>query len=370
MIENEKLAINEALAAYDFGGEIAGALRYGKGHINDTFAVYIQTPEGDVKRFILQRINEHVFKKPLEVMDNIIGITLYLRKIIEGYGGDPLRETLNVIPDKNNNTTFIDASGGYWRCYNFIEDALCLQKAQTQEQFYASARAFGNFQRLLSNYPAHTLHETIPNFHNTKVRLKQLRTVISEDSLGRVKNVVSEIDFAISRSEQCGYLVNLLENGELPLRVTHNDTKLNNVMIDKKSGNGVCVIDLDTIMPGLSVYDFGDSIRFGANTASEDETDLKKVSLDISLYEAYVKGFLETAGGVLTKQEVACLPWGAKLMTLECGIRFLTDYLSGDVYFKIHRENHNLDRCRTQFKLVEDMEKKWDEMFDVVERYS
>ena len=222
---------------------------------------------------------------------------------------------------------------------------------------------------MLSDYPAETLYETIENFHNTKLRYATLIKAIEKDVVNRAKDVKQEIDFAIKRYEEVILLVDLLEKGELPLRVTHNDTKFNNVMIDDKTGEGICVIDLDTVMPGLSLYDFGDAIRAGANTGEEDEKDLSKVWMDINLYEQFTKGFLFSAGSSLTKAELLHLPHAAKIMTYECGIRFLTDHLSGDTYFKIHREGHNLDRCRTQFKMVADMEEKFEQMQKIVSEY-
>ena len=236
-------------------------------------------------------------------------------------------------------------------------------------RYAASARAFGKFQRMLKDYPAETLYETIPHFHDTEDRLAKLKTAVEADSMGRVKDCGPEIQFVMDREADCSVALQALRDGRLPLRVTHNDTKLNNVLIDTKTGEGVCVIDLDTVMPGLSINDFGDSIRFGANHCAEDEKDLSKMYLDLELFEVYTKAFLEGAEGSLTDAELEYLPWGAKLMTLECGIRFLTDYLEGDTYFHIHREGQNLDRCRTQFKLVADMEAHWDEMQAVVNKF-
>lgn len=237
------------------------------------------------------------------------------------------------------------------------------------EQFYQSAVTFGRFQNMLADYPAETLHETIPNFHNTPARLEALKKVVQEDVMGRVKEVQEELAFIRERQADTYILTDMLDKGELPLRVTHNDTKLNNVMMDSETGKGLCVVDLDTVMPGLALNDFGDSIRFGASTAEEDEQDLSKVWLDLSLFESYTKGFLKACGDSLTEKELDMLPMGAKIMTLECGIRFLTDYIQGDTYFKISREGQNLDRCRTQLKLVADMERKWSQMVAIVDRY-
>ena len=361
--------LQDALAAFDFGGEVVGAVRYGSGHINDTFCVHTQPGEGPCRRFILQRISAAAFHHPDQVMANIASVTAFLRRAIAEAGGDPSRETMTVLPSRDGRSFYSDSEGGAWRVYPFIENTVCLQAAETPELFAASARTFGRFQRMLKDYPADTLYETIPRFHDTEDRLAKLKAAVEADVMGRVKDVQPELDFVRKREADCSVALQALREGRLPLRVTHNDTKLNNVLIDRDSGEGICVIDLDTVMPGLSINDFGDSIRFGANHSAEDERDLSKVNFDLSLYEVYTQGFLEGAGGALTPAELDYLPWGAKLMTLECGIRFLTDYLDGDHYFRIHREGQNLDRCRTQFKLVADMEAQWAAMKAVVDKY-
>ena len=361
--------LQDALAAFDFGGEVVGAVRYGSGHINDTFCVHTQPGEGPCRRFILQRISAAAFHHPDQVMANIASVTAFLRRAIAEAGGDPSRETMTVLLTREGRSFYTDSEGGAWRVYPFIENTVCLQAAETPELFAASARTFGRFQRMLKDYPADTLYETIPRFHDTEDRLAKLKAAVEADVMGRVKDVQPELDFVRKREADCSVALQALRDGKLPLRVAHNDTKLNNVLIDRDSGEGICVIDLDTVMPGLSINDFGDSIRFGANHSAEDERDLSKVNFDLSLYEVYTQGFLEGAGGALTPAELDYLPWGAKLMTLECGIRFLTDYLDGDHYFRIHREGQNLDRCRTQFKLVADMEEQWDAMKAVVDKY-
>ncbi len=362
--------IQEALAAYDFGGQIVGAVRFGQGHINDTFCVYVQTEEGDCVRFILQRMSAAAFKHPDQLMQNICGVTEHLRKKIIAQGGNPDRETMTVKNTADGKSFFTDSEGGAWRVYPFVEETLCLQSAETPELFYASAKAFGRFQAQLSDYPASTLFETIEKFHDTENRFANFEKALAADALGRAASAKAEIDFVLAHKADCSVALDALRAGKLPLRVTHNDTKLNNVLIDKASGEGICVIDLDTTMPGLSINDFGDSIRFGANHSAEDEQDLSKVNFDIDLFDIYTKGFLEGAGGALTPAELEYLPWGAKLMTLECGIRFLTDYLEGDHYFRTHRDGQNLDRCRTQFKLVRDMEEQWADMQAAVKKYS
>lgn len=361
---------DEAVAQYVLDGEIVSCEPFGSGHINDTFRITCNLADGGIKHYILQRMNKEVFTKPLELMENVVNVTSYLRKIIIEKGGDPERETLNIIPTKDGGHYYKDSIGEYWRVYTFIEDAFSYDAVEKPEDFYESAVAFGNFQSLLADYPADTLHETIEGFHDTKKRFARFKEVVAADVCGRAASVQKEIQFVLDHEETANVLGDLLAKGELPLRVTHNDTKLNNIMIDKTTGKGLCVIDLDTVMPGLAVNDFGDSIRFGASTAAEDEPDLDKVSCSMDLFDLYTKGFIEGCKGSLTPKEIEMLPMGAKVMTFECGMRFLTDYLEGDVYFKIHREGHNLDRCRTQFKLVSDMEQKWETMKAIVAKYA
>ena len=363
------LTIDAVLAAYDFPETLLGTVRYGQGHINDTYCVVCQPQEGDCIRYILQGLSTAAFPHPEELMENMVGITSYLREKIAANGGDVNRETLNIVKTKDGKDFFKDCFGKVWRLTPFIEGTDCLQSA-TPELFEASARAFGRFQYMLQGYPAETLHETIHKFHDTEDRLRKLKVAISTGSLTRVAECKAEIDFVLAREKDCSVALQALREGKLPLRVTHNDTKLNNILIDRETGEGICVIDLDTTMPGLSINDFGDSIRFGANHSAEDEKDLSKVNFDIDLYEVYTRGFLEGAQGSLTPAELEYLPWGARLMTLECGIRFLTDYLEGDHYFHIRYPEQNLDRCRTQFKLVSDMEEQFEQMAAVVRKYA
>ncbi len=361
--------LSEVLEAFDFGAVVVGAVRFGQGHINDTFVVHTQPENECCRRFILQRMSPAAFKRPDQLMENIIGVTEYLGREVEKTGGSREREAMRVIRPRSGEPYYTDSDGGAWRVYPFVEDTVCYQSAETPELFAASGRAFGRFQRLLQGYPAQTLHETIPHFHDTEDRLAKLKAAVAADKLGRAAECRAEIDFMMAREKDCSAALQALRDGILPLRVTHNDTKLNNVLMDKTTGEGICIIDLDTVMPGLSINDFGDSIRFGANHSAEDETDLSKVNLDVDLFEAYTQAFLEGAGGTLTEKEIEYLPWGAKLMTLECGMRFLTDYLEGDVYFHISRERQNLDRCRTQCKLVQDMEARWDELAAIAAKY-
>lgn len=360
----------EAIANFRYEGRLIDARSYGNGHINDTYLLTFETEKGGRKNTILQRINKEVFTKPEELMENIVGVTSYLREQIEKSGGNPERETLNVIPTTEGKSCYVDSKGDYWRSYLFITDAVSYDKVEKPEHFYESALAFGNFQRLLADYPADTLHETIKGFHDTKSRFAAFKKAVEKDAAGRAGLVKDEIQFVLDHEDTANYFMNILEAGELPLRVTHNDTKLNNIMIDNETDKGVCVIDLDTVMPGLAMNDFGDAIRFGASTAAEDERDLSLVSCSMELFELYAKGYIEGCAGKLTEREIELMPMGAKTMTFECGMRFLTDYLEGDTYFKIHRENQNLDRCRTQFTLVKDMEKKWEQMQEIISRLS
>lgn len=360
----EKVAMQFALE-----GELKELSVFGNGHINDTLRATCELADGRTKRYIVQRMNDGIFKNPDELMENVMNVTSFLRKKIIAAGGDPDRETLNVIPTKDGKNYLTDENGDFWRCYIFIEDATSFDQVEKPEDFYNSAVAFGNFQRLLADYPAATLHETIKNFHNTVSRFADFKKAVEEDVAGRARDVQKEIQFVLDREADCHVICDALAKGELPLRVTHNDTKLNNIMIDNRTGKGLCVIDLDTVMPGSSLYDYGDSIRFGASTGAEDEQNLDLIWCDLELFEIYTKGYVEGCGGSLTEKEIRMMPMGAKLMTLECGMRFLADHLQNDIYYKIHRENHNLDRARTQFKLVADMEAKWDEMNAIVEKY-
>ena len=350
--------LREALNAYNWKEVPATAERYGHGHINVTYVI----PAPDGARYILQRVNKNVFKKPVELMENVAAVTNYLSARTD----DP-RGCLRLIPTKDGENFFTDSEGHYWRVYLFITDSICLQQAETGEDFRQSAIAFGDFQKQLQDFPAETLHEVIPNFHDTKDRYRLFKEAVKADKAGRAKYVQPEIEFYMNREDFAGQIVDKLQDGSLPLRVTHNDTKLNNVMLDKDTRKALCVIDLDTVMPGSALYDYGDSIRFGASTAAEDEKDLNKVNMDLELFKMYTDGYLSACGDSLTDLEIDMLPVGAKMMTLECGMRFLTDYLDGDTYFKTSYDEQNLDRTRTHIKLVSDMEEKWDDMNRIVE---
>ncbi len=362
------LTVSDAIKVFDFGGTLIDFRPFGNGHINDTFLVRFRV-NGIEKKYILQRLNGKVFKNPEQVMSNIVSVTSFLRNVILKNGGDPDRETLNVVKTKDKKAYYKDGYGNYWRVFLFISDAVSLDLPEDENDFYQSAVAFGSFQKDLEDFPAKTLFETIPDFHNTPVRYENFLKSLEKNASGRADTALAEIEFVKSRKAFTNVLEDAFKKGELPKRVTHNDTKINNVMLDKDTREPVCVLDLDTVMAGYSVNDFGDSIRFGASTAAEDEKDLNKVHFDIGLFETYTRGFLKGCGGRLTESEIMLLPEGAKMMTLECGMRFLTDYIDGDIYFKTDYDDHNLVRCRTQFKLVEEMEQQWDEMKKIVAKY-
>jgi Ser/Thr protein kinase RdoA (MazF antagonist) len=357
------------VARFAFEGDFLDAQRCGDGHINGTFAARFRQPDGTLHRYILQRINQEVFKRPEELMHNIETVTVHLREKIVAAGGDPLRETLNLIPTVDGRSFHRTAEGDYWRGYVFIEGAQTYQVVKHLDHFYNAGKAFGKFQKFVSDLSPEEMYETIPDFHHTPRRLEAFVHSVERDVENRAWSARTEIEFVERRAGEAGVLVELLERGEVGQRITHNDTKFNNVMIDDETGEGICVVDLDTVMPGLPLYDFGDAIRSGANPAAEDEPDLSRVYMDLDLYDSFARGYLEAARDFLAPVEISYLPFSARLMTLECGMRFLADYLDGDVYFEVRRPGHNLDRCRTQFKMVEDMEHKFDEMVDIVERY-
>lgn len=345
-------------------GDFISAVPYGSGHINDTYKVTM-SQSGTIVNYIYQRINNNIFKNVENLMDNIRRVTEHLGQKITGTE-DASRRALEVIPSRDGKPFVIDAEGKYWRAYLFIEKAQTYDVIKNEDQAYQAAYAFGVFQNALADMPGERLFETIPDFHDTPQRLKVLEEAIKNDVKGRVCDVQAEIDFVMARKAEVGKLIDLNAAGAIPERITHNDTKLNNVMIDDVTGKGVCVIDLDTVMPGLVHYDFGDMVRTSTSPALEDEKDLSKVFMQFNMFEALLRGYLKSAGGFLTPVERENLPFSGKLITLEIGIRFLTDYLSGDVYFKIHRPEHNLDRCRTQFKLVSSIEEQMPQMLELL----
>ncbi len=344
--------------------EVVEIRTFGGGHINDTYLV--TTANG---QYTLQRINDAVFTRPVQVMENILRVTQHLAAKIKAAGGNPLRETLNVVKTKDGNSHFHDENAGYFRVFTFVDRASSYPRVEQPVHFYNAARAFGKFQNMLSDFPAAELHETIPNFHNTVSRYNDLMTAAENNISGRHSLVEKELQFAIDRKEKCSLILNAIEAGEVPVRVTHNDTKYDNILIDDESGEGICIIDLDTVMPGSMLYDYGDSLRFGTNAGAEDDQNLDNVYCDLELFEQFTKGYLEVLGGSLTQKEIELMPMAGQIITLECGMRFLTDYLNGDTYFRIHRPDHNLDRARAQFKLVADMEARYDEMMAIVNKY-
>ncbi len=341
-------------------GDWVSAMPYGNGHINDTYAVCF-SQGGTALRYIFQRINHSIFKQPDLLMDNIMRVTRHVHAAIRNEP-DSSRRTLTVIPSCDGLPYVVDDDGNFWRSYVFVEHTRYCDVVETPAQAFQAARAFGRFQKMVADLPGPRLHEVIPGFHDTPRRMQALESAIAKDACGRVGECHREIAFALARKEDASLLIGLMADGELPERITHNDTKVNNVLLDASSGEGLCVIDLDTVMPGLVHYDFGDMVRTAASSAAEDETDLAKVYTRFDLFEALLRGYLDAAGGFLTPLEMEYLPFSGKLITLETGIRFLNDYLQGDVYFKTKRPGHNLDRCRNQFQLVRSIEEQFGEM--------
>lgn len=354
----DRKRLNEIVNLFDVAASISP---YGNGHINDTYLC-----GGDGSGYILQRINTDVFKNPDEVMENIVRVTEFLRGKIAAAGGDPERETLTVIPTKKGES-FLRADDGCYRMYTFVQNTYSADTVENNGQLFEAGKAFGSFQKMLNDFPMEGLHETIVNFHVTPERVKQLDAALKVNFENRAEKCADEIALAKKYSSYADKIVEAIRAGEIPLRVTHNDTKLNNVLLDRTTGKGVCVIDLDTVMPGSLLYDYGDALRFGASSGSEDEKDLSKIWFDLDKFRAFSEGFLGEVGSCLTAKEREYLPLSALMMTYECGIRFLADYLNGDTYFKIHRPGHNLDRARTQLKLVCDIESKFDEMKRIVD---
>ena len=355
--------MNELAKILTAFGIDASALPHGNGHINRTYLVDSEP------RVILQRINTNVFKRPVEVMENIFAVTSFLREKIVQAGGDPNRETLTFLRTTDGLPYYKSEEGDYYRAYYFVGNTVSLESVEKLEDFAEAARGFGKFQKMLADFPAERLYETIEKFHDTPDRYRQFKEALEEDRASRAASVRKEIDFALSHEKYADTITRAIADGSVPLRVTHNDTKLNNVLLDEKTRRAICVIDLDTVMPGSMLYDFGDALRFGASTGAEDEVDLDKIHFDLEKFEAFTAAFLSELGESITEKERELLPISVLMMTLECGIRFLGDHLNGDVYFQIHRENHNLDRCRTQFKLVSEIEEYLPQMSAIVAKY-
>jgi aminoglycoside phosphotransferase (APT) family kinase protein len=342
-------------------GEFSSAEPYGSGHINDTYCVVFDQA-GKLTRYIIQRINHTVFKNPIALMENIQRVTGHLAKKMAGQP-EVTRRVLSLIPARNNLCYHEDDEGNIWRAYLFIERARSYDAVENVGQAFEAAKAYGHFLKLLADLPAPRLHDAIPDFHHTPKRYAALVKAIENDSKNRAASAKAEIDFVLRR----GSITGVLLDADLPERVTHNDTKFNNVMLDEATGEGICVVDLDTLMAGLALYDFGDMVRTTTSPAKEDERDLSLVKMQFPMFEALVRGYLASAGDCLTPAEKKLLAFSGRLITLEIGMRFLTDYLDGDTYFKVHRDGHNLDRCRTQFKLVASIEEQEEAMNRLVE---
>ena len=355
--------LDHVVKQFRIEGDIISCEPYGDGHINDTYKI-----ETTKQLYILQRINNSVFKDVELLMSNIQKVLDHAKESIIAAGGNPEREAMTLIPTLDGKS-FYQFGEKFYRIYIFIDKTLSLNLARTEADFYESGVGFGKFAKMLDGFNADEIKDVIPDFHNTRVRFNNFLNALKADRYDRAKEVQPEIDFALKREEFCGKIVDMLDSGEIKRRVTHNDTKLNNVLLDEKTGKAVAVIDLDTVMSGSACYDFGDSVRFGCSTALEDEEDLNKVHFSMPLFKVYSEGFLGALKGTLTDKEIDCMPIGAIMMTLECGIRFLTDYLEGDCYFRVHKDKHNLIRCRTQFKLVEEMEAALPEMLEVVRKF-
>lgn len=362
------MEFSDILSNFAINGEFISCEPYGSGLINRTY-VAVYNEGGRRVRYIVQRINTNLFKNVDGLMNNIKIVTEFNRAEIVKRGGDPDRESLTLVPTKNGGTYFRTEEGDCYRVYVFIENAKGYDVVEKPEHFYESAVAFGKFAMLLDRFDSSKLFEVLPDFHNTVKRFDNFKKSLEADKFNRAKDVKKEIEFALNREKITHTIVDLLASGKMPSRVTHNDTKLNNVLIDTRTDKAVSVIDLDTMMPGSICYDFGDSIRFGCNPCLEDTPETEKVIFNMPLFETYTKGYLSVFGDTITDIERKNLPMGAILMTYECGIRFLTDYLDGDVYFRKTREGQNIDRMRSQFKLVSDMEKRYDEMLSAVEKY-
>lgn len=353
---------------FQFEGQFEHAELINTGHIHNTYALFFTLPRKTIKKYVLQAINTTVFKQPNLMMENILKISSYLQSKILRLGGDPKRETITWVQTIDGEYLFHNEDGSYWRAMLFIDGAQTYLKMPEFHLYFNASQAFGRFLKLLADYPPSDLNITIPDFHNTPKRFQSFIQALERDSHNRAISVREEIDFILQRERETGILIDLAQQGKIPVRVTHNDTKLDNVLLDNETQKGICVIDLDTVMPGLFLYDFGDTVRSAANTGAEDETDLSKVNFCVRIFELLVKGYLSEMRELLTPAEVENLSFGAKLIIYEQAIRFLTDYLNGDIYYRIHHPRHNLDRCRTQIKLIKDFEAHQDEIEGIVQK--
>ncbi len=356
------------LPEFQFSGRYLRGEELHSGNINNTYHLVYQQKDGSERHYTLQQVNSYAFKDPRAVMRNIELIGEHLKNVMLANGIDPDRRMLEIVPTKKGENILETASGSFWRAYLFIENATAHDRVIKIEHFYEAGRAFGEFQRLLADFPAEKLTDTIPDFHNTQKRFYTFVAAIAADKAGRVRDVEEEIEFFFDRRRMMSEIVRKMDAGLIPMRVTHNDTKINNVMIDNETDKAICVIDLDTVMPGCALFDYGDAIRYGANTGAEDEEDLSKVSLDLNLFEQFTRGFLSEVHGILNDEEIRCLPLSIKIIACELAMRFLTDYLEGDVYFKVRSPEHNLVRARAQMKLLTDVESKFDTLNEMVLR--
>lgn len=364
MLYNE---IKHVLPQFAFSGTYTDGIELQSGNINNTYRLTFVQRDGKETQYALQHINSYVFKDPRIVMHNMQRVCDHLRASYERDGVNPSRRMLELIPVKGNGVLYEDRGGDFWRAYHYIDRAAAYDRVEKPEHFKEAGRGFGEFQRRLYDFPVRELMETIPNFHNTPKRFFAFVASLDKDLAGRAAGLEKEIDFLFDRRKMMAEIVGSIQGGTLPMRVTHNDTKINNVMIDDETGKALCVIDLDTVMPGTVLYDFGDAIRFGASTAAEDEPDTGKISVDMELFRQFTEGFLSEVNGFLTEAELRLLPLGVKVMTTELALRFLTDYIDGDLYFKIKNPSHNLVRARAQMRLLEDIEAKYDEMCAVID---
>jgi Ser/Thr protein kinase RdoA (MazF antagonist) len=357
----------EIAGQFQIDGQFIGGAPHGSGHINDTYLAVYHASNGTV-RFIHQRINPNVFKHPEQVMENIQRVSLHAREQILSSGGDPLRETLTLVPARDGRMFCQDVDGGTWRTYHFVERTRTYDIAPNLHAVHEAAHAFGSFQQMLSGLPGQRLHETIPNFHHTRRRFEAFAGAVQTDPAGRAASVKNEIEFLLKREADASIVVDLLAQGRLPERVTHNDTKINNVLFDQSSGEALCVIDLDTVMPGSALYDFGDMVRAGAARAAEDDPDTARAGFDLGMFTQLARGYVRAARGFLTPGEIELLAFSGKLITYEQALRFLGDYLNGDIYYKIHHPQHNLERTRTQIKMLAEMEEQMGLMEAIIDR--
>lgn len=359
--------LKEIVQQFQMDGQVTDISPFGTGHINDTYCV-VSDQAGRQVRYVLQRINHTIFKNPVELMENIRRATDHIRQKLQAQGSELAGRQLVVIDTQDGAGCYTDAQGNYWRVYNLIENAVTFDQLETPELAYEAARMFGWFQRMLTDLPGPPLFETIPDFHTTPKRYGAFLEILEQDPCGRAKEVRPEIDFILENAGICNGLLDSVAKGEIPIRITHNDTKINNVMLDAETHKGVCVIDLDTVMPGLSLYDFGDMVRTATSPTEEDETDVSKITMRMPMFEMLAKGFADQTQSFLTEVEKKKLAFSGKLITFEQMIRFLGDHLAGDTYYKIHRPGHNADRARTQMKLVQSMTEQEDEMNAAAER--